>query len=259
MGLTETLLFYLVVGISVAVAVWVQSERRPWRERALRTATAVPFWPVFVPVLLESSTGTGESTSPPLEQPSEGDDLSRQIAEVERELDAALSSLDGWAEEALSHERERIVELRAAWTWQAERIREMDVVLREIAAPAADAPPVSEEAWESPACPAHQECDAASDRIQLSERSRRENYERLHKVREQAHADLTATLSRVRELVSLIHLARFTGAPASRADELVFEIAASIEGLSEVAGWPDRPRTEPVASTPRSRPMPTNA
>ena len=40
------------------------------------------------------------------------------------------------------------------------------------------------------------------------------------------------SLAWVRELVSMIHLAKFTGAPASRAEELVAQIAAAVEGLS---------------------------
>lgn len=50
-----------------------------------------------------------------------------------------------------------------------------------------------------------------------------------------------ATLASVRELVSMIHLAKFTGEPASRADELVTQIAAAVEGLSEVATWSESP------------------
>ena len=47
------------------------------------------------------------------------------------------------------------------------------------------------------------------------------------------------TLAWVRELVSMIHLAKFTGAPASRAEELVAQIAAAIEGISAVT-WQER-------------------
>ena len=36
----------------------------------------------------------------------------------------------------------------------------------------------------------------------------------------------------IRELVSMIHLARFTGAPPSRAEELVRQIADAVEGLA---------------------------
>jgi hypothetical protein len=32
----------------------------------------------------------------------------------------------------------------------------------------------------------------------------------------------------------MIHLAKFTGAPASRAEELVAQIAAAVEGLSDL-------------------------
>jgi hypothetical protein len=46
------------------------------------------------------------------------------------------------------------------------------------------------------------------------------------------------SLAWVRELVSMIHLAKFTGAPAARAEELVAQIAAAVEGLSEVT-WQD--------------------
>jgi hypothetical protein len=42
------------------------------------------------------------------------------------------------------------------------------------------------------------------------------------------------SLAWVRELVSMIHLAKFSGAPAARAEELVAQIAAAVEGLSEL-------------------------
>jgi hypothetical protein len=45
-----------------------------------------------------------------------------------------------------------------------------------------------------------------------------------------------ATLAPVGELVSMIHLAKFTGTPAAHAEELVGQIAAAVEGLSETAG-----------------------
>jgi hypothetical protein len=35
----------------------------------------------------------------------------------------------------------------------------------------------------------------------------------------------------------MIHLAKFSGAPASRAEELVSQIAAAVEGLSEASSW----------------------
>ncbi len=49
------------------------------------------------------------------------------------------------------------------------------------------------------------------------------------------------TLAWVRELVTMIHLAKFTGTPASRAEELVVQIAAAVKGISEVSAWQDAP------------------
>jgi hypothetical protein len=62
----------------------------------------------------------------------------------------------------------------------------------------------------------------------------RQNRERLRQVRARALQDLLETLAWVRELVSMIHLAKFTGAPAARAEELVAQIAAAVEGLSDL-------------------------
>jgi hypothetical protein len=225
MALSESLLFYLLIGAGVAVAVWTADAHRATGPRSFRAATAVLFWPVYLPILL--TPGRLEvQAAPPAKGPS--DELATCIAGVERELDAALASLDGWAEQALGRERPRIGELRAAWTAQASRIHEMDMVLQGVIAG-----PETEAASEL--LPGS---STATDRVHESQRCRRQNLLRLKQVRDQAYEDLRATLARVRELISLIHLAKFTGAPASRADELVLQIAASVEGLSEVTQWP---------------------
>jgi hypothetical protein len=217
MGLTETILFYLLIGVSVAVATWMASTDA--RQRYFHTATAVLFWPLYLPILLTPNdrrqTRAVESPTPPT------DELSHRIVAVERELDAAFTSLDGWAVDALTCERERIDELRTAWNSQSARIRAMDQLLTN-----------SQVAWS-----ADVEQSTTDDLIGHSERARRENFAKLHQVRNRAFTDLTTSLARVRELVSLIHLAKFTGAPGSRAEQLVIEIAASVEGLSEVAAW----------------------
>ncbi|HEV8000289.1 MAG TPA: hypothetical protein VGP63_10445 [Planctomycetaceae bacterium] len=55
----------------------------------------------------------------------------------------------------------------------------------------------------------------------------------------------------------MIHLAKFSGAPASRAEELVSQIAAAVEGLSEALSWAGAereagaPRKSVVAQTER--------
>ncbi len=80
-----------------------------------------------------------------------------------------------------------------------------------------------------------------ADRLRGSQQVVRQNIEKLRQVRERTLADLLGTFAWVRELVSMIHLAKFTGAPPSRAEELVAQIAAAVEGLSALT-WEDEVR-----------------
>ena len=244
MGLAETIIFYLLVGLSVATAVFL-TERATPRRSAFRAGTAVVFWPLYLPILL---AGRGPNETAPPSTPHEPcDEMATAIGQAEAELDAALGSLDGWAEDVLRHEQDRFKELRAAWRAQAERIREMDRLLSDVESdrPATlgggagqnvrrDGPPVE---GGRPAGETHQH-------RWKSELARRKNVDRLRQVRRRAMEDLMGTLAWVRELVSMIHLAKFTGAPASRAAELVAQIAAAVEGVSAVT-WQETTPTVP--------------
>src|SRR5204862_5821376 len=98
-----------------------------------------------------------------------------------------------------------------------ERAREMD---RLLARPAGTSIPV------------HADDHRLSERVLQLERARRINRERLVELRKQAYDDLLGSLAWVRELASMIHLARFTGEPVARAEELVTRLAAAMEDLS---------------------------
>ncbi len=227
-------LLYLLVGGGVAAAVYLSDLPRTPGERTFQVATAPVFWPLYLPLLLARP---GAPPSDAVAAGSDQDDLATAIAQADAELAAALASfrdwaedltsrpaperwvlaaldtLDGWADGVLAREQSRIEELRRAWNVQARRIREMDRVLAATAA---------EEA-------------SQTDRFPRSREARREVLERLRAVREQTYDELLVSLDRVRELASRIHLARFTGAPPSRAEELITQIAAAIEGLSSIS------------------------
>ena len=223
MNLTTTLLFYVVIGAAVAVAVHVTPDAVGIRQRVFRTLSAIVFWPLYLPVLLARPGSTPE----PVESaPVPRDEIAAAIAQVEAELDLALASLDGWSDAVLAREQHRFAELRAAWHAQADKIRQLDRLLEQ---------PVFAESTIDQAVVAYADQNHSS--IANSQKARQANVARLRALRDEFHADLTSTLARVRELVTLIHLARYTGAPASRAEELVLQIATSIEGLSEVAAW----------------------
>ena len=52
MGLSETMLFYVVIGLGVMVAVWTAGAERPIGQRFFRAVMAVLFWPFYLPILL---------------------------------------------------------------------------------------------------------------------------------------------------------------------------------------------------------------
>jgi hypothetical protein len=268
-GLNETIVFYVVIGIAVAVAVYLRGGTPDAGQRTFRVATAVLFWPLYLPLLL--SAGQPQSDPPATPRNEARDEMAQAIAEVDAELEAALSSLDGWAEDVLAREKDRIQELRSAWNAQAARIREMDRLLArpEVArtaetAVAGNRTPItpgasglrsthdSPESDQQSAINGQQSVQTTDDsqptsdhspeldRRRQSELARRKNIERLRQVRRQAYDDLMGTLAWVRELVSMIHLAKFTGAPAARAEELVTQIAAAVEGISAVTWREER-------------------
>jgi hypothetical protein len=222
MLLVETAIFYLLLGSTVAVAVYIRGPSGSGYGIGLHMAAACLFWPLFVPVLLspaaDDSNAGGKTVEPDC---THQDALAAAISQVETELDTALEGLDGWAEDVLNSEQHRLEELRIAWKAQADRIRSIDQLLAE---PSARTDSLSEVSSE-----------VASAR--QSEKTRQDNIRQLSTLRNRMHADLVGTLAWVRELVTMIHLAKFSGAPAARAEELVAQIAAAVQGLSEVSSW----------------------
>ncbi|MDB5337086.1 MAG: hypothetical protein JWN70_2705 [Planctomycetaceae bacterium] len=228
-----TLCFYLVIGACVAVALWIGNTDSVTGGRTFRACTALLFWPFYLPMLLVSKGAQPHGDNLPPNLASEPvDEMTTAIAQVEIELDTALCSLNGWAEETLCAEAGRFAELRSAWRQQAERIRELDRLLSAEANDKAQ-PDSTSLGTATQAAPTMVADSSSANRITTSEQSRRENLTKLQHVREQWHGDLLATLAWVRQLVTMIHLARYTGEPASRAAELVQQIAKAVEGLSK--------------------------
>jgi hypothetical protein len=232
---SQTLILYLVVGGGVAGAVYLSNGGAVGIERWLHVALGWVFWPLFLPVLLRGKQQAEPVESFPSPNTAPRDDLHAAIDLVDAELKAALGSLDGWAEDVLAREKGRLHELRTAWAAQAERIREMDRLLSVPESAGAD------EAIPALSLPGPSATAATADRLRSSRVARQQNIERLRRIRQRTYEDLIGTLAWVRELVSMIHLAKFTGAPASRAEELVAQIAASVEGLSELTWQEELP------------------
>src|SRR5262249_18587392 len=124
------LLLYLLVGVGVGGAAYLSGPRTGDSISALQVLMALFFWPLFLPLLLAGRGDTADRSSSPSGYPTPVDELARLIGQVNAELDGALHSLDGWAEGVLAREKDRLTELRGAWNAQADRIREMDRLLK---------------------------------------------------------------------------------------------------------------------------------
>jgi hypothetical protein len=234
--LGQSLLLYVLAGVGVAVAVYLRADAAGRLQRAFRVATAVVFWPLYVPLLLaRAGEDRPAATADPAEAPR--DELAAAIAQVEAELAAALAGLQGWADEVLARERKRLQHLPAVWVLQAERIRAVD---RCLAVPDG-APSGDNSSIIPPGLVGEVRSPGVSERLRHSQEARRQNREHLRRLRRCAHDDLLGTLAWVRELLSMLHLARFTGAPPARAEELLGQIVAASEGLAEVTWKDERP------------------
>lgn len=223
MAISTTILFYLLFGAGVSASLAIVGDAGSPGGRAFRILTALVFWPLYVPALFWRQSASRLAVDHPIHATEPADSLAASIQQVEQELDAATQSLDGWAEDVLLPEQDRFSELRSAWRTQAGRIRELDRLLAQSDFSTCAVRETSEEG----------ESESEGDTLRLSARARQENIRKLHAVRNKLANDLAGTLAWVRELVTMIHLAKFTGAPASRANELVTQIAAAVEGLSE--------------------------
>ena len=250
--------FYLLIGLGVGMALWIGDTAGNGNDRLFQTLSAPFFWPIYLPLLLADRPSKMADQSS-LHLATRQDGMGQMINQVETELESALHSLEGWAESILSGERERISELKTAWRQQADRIRELDQLLATTAVPAC-----STEFDLSTASAASQSDSFATSgatslavsaleltqsgtqaergienptRMIVSERTRQENLCKLKSVRVRMYDDLMSTLAWVRELVTMIHLAKYTGAPATRAKELVQQIAAAVEGISDAIDY----------------------
>src|SRR5262245_11209973 len=107
----QTLVLYLVIGTGVAGAVYL-AETAGHSGRWFRVVTAVPFWPLYLPLLL--APGRQGADRLPALPSAPHDDVAAAIAQVDTELQAALGSLEGWAGDVLTREKVRIRDLRGA-------------------------------------------------------------------------------------------------------------------------------------------------
>ena len=216
MNLSITAIFYGLVGASVSVALFLNDATCPRHERWFRVLTGFLFWPIFLPLLLKPATLATPHECPADKLAAPADEMAVRIGQAENELNLALRSLAADTNSSAVPGPDRLGEMHAAWHRQAERIRELD---RLLAQPAfVDSAVVGFDS-------------SAPELVAHSEQTRQQNLARLREIRQQMHQRLLETLAGVRELVTRIHLAKYTGTPAP--SELATQITSVMAGSAE--------------------------
>jgi hypothetical protein len=222
MGIVETALFYAIVGLAVAGAMSLQAGGGRLIRRAGLFAVWTLLWPFFAPTLFGGALDRGAQPKSP-ETGRSG--LDPRLHAAQEQLLSALQGVEGVAQEVLTHEVARVEKLTESLAAMEGRLREMDTLL---GSPEFDADR-AETALRGLEGRGYAEDDP---RVQ-SVRARRRNIEQLRQMRDRAGQDLERALLKMEEMRSQVLLLRFANRPETELVDLIRDIAATVEGLTE--------------------------
>jgi hypothetical protein len=220
MSIGATAIVYTILGLVVATAFELH------REEALSLTVVGAFvmrtacWPFFAPMLL-GAPEQRRAAPPHRHNAAPG----RRVDEAERSLLAALESLDGLAGDLFAPQRERICEMADSLRKMRERIAEMDALLASTEFDEARA----EQTLEAVLADGTDGRDERADSV----RARLRNIGRLKKMRAALNADFERAILKLDEISSQMLLLKFADHPEQEVGELIGDIAATVEGLSE--------------------------
>lgn len=224
MGVTETAIIYSIIGAVVAAGFQLADGHsgRPLAQAGLFGVRAV-CWPFFAPLLLG---GRGSEKPSAAEAGAEaGEAASARVDAAEARMLEALESLDGVAGDLVEPQRRRIAQLCDSLRAMDGRLGEMEALL---------STPEFDEARAEEMLDSLSDGDGevAEERAE-SVRARLRNIRRLKKMRARLQADFERAILKADEISSQMRLLRFADHPEREAGELVDDIAATIDGLSE--------------------------
>lgn len=210
MGVSETLVLYLVAGAAVAGTTWLR-ESAP--NATLRLLLCCLFWPIFLPALLGQEPEVTES-----ESSSDEALLQRRIERAEELLHQELGQLTGVAAQVLNRESDKLEQLKSSLHTIALRLQQMDAALNRQNRVEAQQTEVSVPQLGVP---------------QLSTQSRQANLVRLERLRARTRLELERAVARVEEMSSRVALLRFAASPGGEAQALLDEISGTIDDITE--------------------------
>ncbi|MHB8877602.1 MAG: hypothetical protein ACYC8T_28255 [Myxococcaceae bacterium] len=213
MGITSTAVIYATIGLCIAAALALRDEHSSAARRAGTFALGALFWPLYAPGLL-AARPPPLAAAPPT-----------HIHAAEARLLAALSRVEGIAEEVLAPEVARVRAITGQLSSMERRVAEMD----ELLGSPEFAPAAAEAALRDLAGRGVSDEDP---RVQ-SVRARLRNIERLRALRDRTAGDLERVSFKLEEMSSQLQLLKFAGRPDAEVVRLVKEIAESVGEATE--------------------------
>jgi hypothetical protein len=226
MGILEPTIIYGIVGAVLAAALIIASPGAPIATRCGLFVVHAALWPFFAPALLGRATANLGAVIPEKSGEDDFGALDPRIRAAEARLITALSRLDGVAEEILAPQMESVRNLSRSLARMDMRLAEMDELLTSPEFDRVEAEKALRGLIDNP------QITADDSRIESIE-ARLRNIDRLHHMRERARRDIERAILKMEEMNSQILLFRFADKPENEMAELIGDISATVDGLSE--------------------------
>jgi chromosome segregation ATPase len=223
MGIIETFMIYLVIGMVVATALWVAHGRMLRVAAVFDLVTWVMLWPFFAPLLFGQALTTD---SPRVSSTRPRDAKESRLHETQQRLLQAIGRLDGLAEGVIKPQLTQIDAMVRSLDVAEHRLQEMEEMLRsrEFDMTQVDAA-------------LHDLRGKGYDDKEPRVRSlgaRRRNIERLQTMRDRTRDELDRALVKLEEISSQVLLLRFADQPETKLASLLKEVAGNVDGLATV-------------------------
>jgi len=218
MGVTETLIVYLLIGTAVGASLWLAHSARPAERTAARLTTWILFWPFFAPHALGQAGGSGTGSAATAVVPG------ARLNEAQDRLMSAIRSVDGLAEGVLRPHLTQIDSMMGSLDHARNRLAEMEELLR---SREFDRGRVEDGLRDL----RDRGYEADEPRVRSLE-SRRRNIQRLEAMRDHTRDELERALLRLEEISSQVMLLRFAEQPETRLASLLKDVAGNVDDLA---------------------------
>ena len=223
MGIVETFIIYLVIGMVVATAMWIVHSHTLNVPAVFDLVTWTLLWPFFAPLLFGQAVPVA---SPPKGAEQRHEVKDSRLHETQQRLVQAIGRLDGLAEGVIKPQLMQIDAMVHSLDVAEHRLQEMEELLhsREFDMVQVDAA-------------LHELRSKGYDDEEPRVRSlhaRRRNIERLQAMRDRTRDELDRALVKLEEISSQVLLLRFADQPETKLASMLKEVAGNMEGLATV-------------------------